>query len=452
MRFGLNQLKKWLSILLLVLMSLLVIAVIHRTETARETLMEIARRNRVTMAESASLGTERPVFSSVVEDGEAWPYYLEALSKLKEVYESQLKGSLGFYGISTLKESKPFQTETARQVVAAYRDPLLWIQKAQSQRFFCRPENRTERFYAQVLPPYQVEELSNLLIVASRLAEIEGKQMEAIQLALSAYCLWEDFFLITNWYQAGQVFQHQSVVVNQILKLLSQNRLKSPEFAQLQAQLLSIYQTQVSWSAKMRCQRIGFLARITSPAIDRRFGEYGTFITHCWSTPSQIQLKMEDLNRRVEGYLSLPQMVDFVQKEDQIFQLLEGAESVNLRTLFRAIEDKRHRVLLLSAWEIQAKFRACLVIVSLHKESFEKRTSLTNLPELIKQVAGSNPVKDPFSSAPFLYRADDQGTGLVLWSLGPDLDDDGGKSVPKPEWVDSKQDGDLVFQVSLSLN
>ncbi|MBI4748347.1 MAG: hypothetical protein HY774_07640 [Acidobacteria bacterium] len=447
-----TRLKKRVSLSALILIGFLVVAVRYRTETARETLMEIARRNRITMAESASFGAKRPVFSSNVDDGEAWPYYLKALTKQKEIYESQVKGSSGFYGISNLKESKPSQSEAAGREVFAYRDALLLIQKAQNQQFFCRPENRTERFYDQVLPPYEVEKLSDLLIVASRLAETDGKQMEAIQLALRAYCLWEDLFFVTTWYHAGQVFQHQSVVLHRILKLLSQNRLQSPEYAQLQAHLMSLYQTQVPWSAKMRYQRVGFLARITKPAIDRRFGEYGTFVSHCGGKPSQLKLKMEEIERSLEGHFFLPRTLAFIQKKDQVFQLLEKAESLDLRSLLRAIPATQDKESLLNAWQIQAEFRACLFIVSLHQKSIEQRTSPTNISELIQQVTASSPAKDPFSSAPFLYRLDSHGTGLVFWSLGPDLDDDGGKSVPEPDWLNSNQDGDLVFQAQLSTN
>lgn len=52
------------------------------------------------------------------------------------------------------------------------------------------------------------------------------------------------------------------------------------------------------------------------------------------------------------------------------------------------------------------------------------------------------PAEDPFSGKPFAYRR--EGSGFCLYSIGPNLKDDGGKEPSEPGKIG--EEGDMVWR------
>jgi len=76
-----------------------------------------------------------------------------------------------------------------------------------------------------------------------------------------------------------------------------------------------------------------------------------------------------------------------------------------------------------------------------------QKHSLGSYPERLEGLVWPAPTEDPFSGRPFVYRR--QGGGFLLYSLGPNLKDDGGKEpVPKQPGGSRnyQEEGDMVWE------
>jgi hypothetical protein len=86
-----------------------------------------------------------------------------------------------------------------------------------------------------------------------------------------------------------------------------------------------------------------------------------------------------------------------------------------------------------------------LLAIDLAIRGYEARHSAVpdRLDQLVPEFLDAVPA-DPFTGGPFVYRAAETGPGFVLYSVGPDGQDDGGK--PHPQGVDwTSTPGDLVL-------
>ena len=88
-----------------------------------------------------------------------------------------------------------------------------------------------------------------------------------------------------------------------------------------------------------------------------------------------------------------------------------------------------------------------MAIVALHLASFRHNSGA--YPEALADLPDADRLPgDLFSEKPLKYRRD--GDGFVLWSVGPDGDDDGGKTHDELTAADpatSRDDGDIAFRV-----
>lgn len=85
--------------------------------------------------------------------------------------------------------------------------------------------------------------------------------------------------------------------------------------------------------------------------------------------------------------------------------------------------------------ESQAKIDLCRVVLALKAYKYEQGQYPDNLAELQPTLDWQLP-EDVFSGRPFIYRR--QGEGFLLYSLGRDLDDDGGRAEPLDPEEDSE--------------
>jgi hypothetical protein len=88
--------------------------------------------------------------------------------------------------------------------------------------------------------------------------------------------------------------------------------------------------------------------------------------------------------------------------------------------------------------------RLILLTLAIRAHELEKGTSPTSLAELVPAYLKAVPT-DPYSSKPFLYRA--QPSGLKPYSVGPDGKDDGGVSIQN--WSSYAPAGDVSFDSPL---
>jgi hypothetical protein len=71
-----------------------------------------------------------------------------------------------------------------------------------------------------------------------------------------------------------------------------------------------------------------------------------------------------------------------------------------------------------------------------------QKHSLGTYPSALAGLVWQPPTEDPFSGKPFVYQP--QGSGFVLYSIGPNLKDDGGKEPSKPGKI--QEEGDMVWR------
>jgi len=70
-----------------------------------------------------------------------------------------------------------------------------------------------------------------------------------------------------------------------------------------------------------------------------------------------------------------------------------------------------------------------------------QKQSLGSYPPVLTGLVWQSPLEDPFSGKPFVYRP--RGNGFLLYSIGPNLKDDGGKGPSQPSKI--LEEGDMVW-------
>lgn len=85
-----------------------------------------------------------------------------------------------------------------------------------------------------------------------------------------------------------------------------------------------------------------------------------------------------------------------------------------------------------------AEVRQLQIVLALKAQ----KHSLGSYPGKLSGVIWSPPTEDPFSGKPFVYRR--QGQGFLLYGIGPNLKDDGGKEPSKRSKLD--EEGDMVWR------
>ena len=93
----------------------------------------------------------------------------------------------------------------------------------------------------------------------------------------------------------------------------------------------------------------------------------------------------------------------------------------------------------LSAAEGDATRRLVRVVVALTDYRSRTKRYPDQLEALVPDYLPEVPL-DPFDGKPLRLKAD--GTGVIVYSVGPDLKDDGGRP-----WEQDKHEGDLVFRL-----
>jgi len=90
-------------------------------------------------------------------------------------------------------------------------------------------------------------------------------------------------------------------------------------------------------------------------------------------------------------------------------------------------------------------FRNAMQVALALKAYHAKRGGYPDSLDALRQYPGWKLPEDPFSGKDFAYRRTDR--GFILYSWGPDLDDDGGREVAQTSWGGgTPADGDLVWR------
>ena len=108
----------------------------------------------------------------------------------------------------------------------------------------------------------------------------------------------------------------------------------------------------------------------------------------------------------------------------------QGILTIMLYPRYARISEKRD--------EAMAQIGLCRIALMLKNYKQQRGHYPADLPQLRGTVDCELP-EDPFTGQPFVYQLD--GAGFELYSVGPDLDDDGG--IP---WDGQTDDGDLVWE------
>ena len=96
---------------------------------------------------------------------------------------------------------------------------------------------------------------------------------------------------------------------------------------------------------------------------------------------------------------------------------------------------------------LRANLRGPLVLAAVHAHRRKRGRYPASLTELAPEIIAAIPM-DPFSDRPFRYRR--SGKTFYLYSVGPDMQDDGGSSdIYHPrefEVKSSVRKGDIIFK------
>lgn len=98
----------------------------------------------------------------------------------------------------------------------------------------------------------------------------------------------------------------------------------------------------------------------------------------------------------------------------------------------RSFRPDLHRVFL-AFGKSQVTFDAPRLRIALERFKLAKGAYPKSLAEVVPEYLDKLPL-DPFSGKPYGYRLEEDG-GFTLWSVGNDLKDDGGKSIPGNPWT-----------------
>ncbi len=162
-----------------------------------------------------------------------------------------------------------------------------------------------------------------------------------------------------------------------------------------------------------------------------------------------------DTVRRVGGYLSFRFCMLRWEKTSETFSQIFLEESRKSYPEFSRsrLEDKipkdevtqirfeSLRKIILALTTADVDRRANIIKTALRLHLLENGEYPETLDELVP-IVPENILTDPFSEKRFIYRR--TGTGYLLYSVGPDMDDDGGKRIEGARSPES--DGDIVFE------
>lgn len=90
--------------------------------------------------------------------------------------------------------------------------------------------------------------------------------------------------------------------------------------------------------------------------------------------------------------------------------------------------------------------RACILAAALSAYRHDHGSYPSSLGVLTGDYLESLP-NDPYSELPFRYKRDQNGRDYILYAVGPNQKDDGGKEIPRsPGAIAANQDGDIIFK------
>jgi len=95
-----------------------------------------------------------------------------------------------------------------------------------------------------------------------------------------------------------------------------------------------------------------------------------------------------------------------------------------------------------------ATLRACIIATALSAYRHDHDEYPLSIESLTSQYLEAQ-LTDPLGDQPFRYRRNEQGDDYLLYSVGPNQIDDGGKEIPRPAGAAAvKQEGDILFKHS----
>ncbi|MFZ2149015.1 MAG: hypothetical protein WAV28_17535, partial [Sedimentisphaerales bacterium] len=165
------------------------------------------------------------------------------------------------------------------------------------------------------------------------------------------------------------------------------------------------------------------------------------FVSFNYPDRQEMTSKIDEYFRR---FAEIPAETPWDLRDEAIDEQ-EQNEEVHIAPLMLKITIPAYRRVSQIAWRMKTGRRALLTILAVMRYEKEKAQYPASLDELVAADYLKELPRDPYSDGPFVYKRTDE--GFLLYSLGTDLTDDGGKLAlgkdGKPRmWAD---DGDWVF-------
>jgi hypothetical protein len=307
-----------------------------------------------------------------------------------------------------------------------------------------------------------LQHLSKLAIWSSRMHAEQGRFGQALETCLVLARAGR------HWQQAGLIVEQlvgtglSRKAHEEILAIVSRQKLSSAELAELQKRLAAVYLGPYPM-LNIEEERLLFL-----DTVQRLFTEGGPGGGHM--SPSRardIGVHIDDQGRtlsRAAAFLhagrdeTVAKACEILNLQDEIVKMSpyeRRAAGMREDVALASLDERRYAVVRMLiagmdrpadlAFRVRALHEATLAIVALQRHRQERGAYPGALDQLKQGGFLDTLPTDPYSNGLLVYRA--AGDNFVLYSLGPDFDDDGGISGVDSEgrirmWADS---GDTVF-------
>ncbi len=165
------------------------------------------------------------------------------------------------------------------------------------------------------------------------------------------------------------------------------------------------------------------------------------FVSFNYPDRQEMTSKIDEYFRR---FAEIPAETPWDLRDEAIDEQDEN-EEVHIAPIMLKITIPAYRRVSQLAWRMKTGRRALLTVLAVIRCEKEKAHYLASLQELVEAGYLKELPRDPYSYGPLVYKKTDE--GFLLYSLGTDLTDDGGKlglgKDGKPRmWADN---GDWVF-------
>jgi hypothetical protein len=448
-----NRVRRFVVIGVLACIALGVLAtgaVFARHRIALGTVRERAERNRAEIATIQGADCAREPLGSSAVAGNAWDFYARAFDRHAAIAGAAAPGSLPFGAdLEALFAGDSFDAERADALLAQFAEPIELVRSGLNRSHACSPLDRNLGFDAPLPSIQAARSVGQLMLLDSRRSESRGDLAAATAKSLEAMAYAQDLGRHGSLICAVVAGSLERSALGRLERLVGSGGLDDRTLYALGAQLASLDASRPPFASAIRDERLALVAGLALMC-ERGVGTQtlGADVTQA-PHPGAVE--------RFRAWLSTPVAATAIEVADEQYRALEEVADgpfatfqVRSRQMYDAIGAGENSVLsvVVPALDgaagrdagVRAKLRLVLLAVRLERH----RRTTGALPATLAEVASGPAASlavDPFNGEPVGYRS--ESGGAVLWSVGPNLEND--NATPGEE--DETRGGDVVVRL-----